>query len=141
MSWLNVSVMSCQRKGERPGAGEGREQLLHRHVQRFRGSGFSAPHGGLHLFHQKSNCLTQLTLGPYVVDRHHKSRRCSRDTYPESYITQYTSIRRAKRVVVAERLRDVLRKGFENPQHPDHRGVMEMPRFRVERARGRNSLY
>jgi len=25
---------------------------------------------------------------------HHESRRCSRDTYPESYITKYTSIRR-----------------------------------------------
>jgi len=25
---------------------------------------------------------------------HHESRRCSRDTYPESYITKYASIRR-----------------------------------------------
>ena len=25
---------------------------------------------------------------------HQESRRCSRDTYPESYITKYTSIRR-----------------------------------------------
>ena len=25
---------------------------------------------------------------------HHESRRCSRDSYPESYITKYTSIRR-----------------------------------------------
>ena len=25
----------------------------------------------------------------------HESRRCSRDTYPESYITKYTRIRRA----------------------------------------------
>ena len=25
---------------------------------------------------------------------YHESRRCSRDTYPESYITKYTSIRR-----------------------------------------------
>ena len=25
---------------------------------------------------------------------YHDSRRCSRDTYPESYITKYTSIRR-----------------------------------------------
>ena len=25
---------------------------------------------------------------------HRESRRCSRDTYPESYITKYTSIRR-----------------------------------------------
>jgi len=29
------------------------------------------------------------SLGGY-----HDSRRCSRDTYPESYITKYTSIRR-----------------------------------------------
>ena len=33
----------------------------------------------------------------FRVDRlwegYHESRRCSRDTYPESYITQYTSIR------------------------------------------------
>jgi len=27
---------------------------------------------------------------------YHKSRRCSRDTYTESYITKYTSIRREK---------------------------------------------
>ena len=26
-------------------------------------------------------------------ERHHASKRCSRDTYPESYITKYTSIR------------------------------------------------
>ena len=26
--------------------------------------------------------------------RYHESRRCSRDTYPESYVTKYTSIRR-----------------------------------------------
>ena len=25
------------------------------------------PHGGVRPFHQKSNCLTQSTLGPYVV--------------------------------------------------------------------------
>ena len=25
---------------------------------------------------------------------YHESRRCSRDTYPETYITKYTSIRR-----------------------------------------------
>ena len=35
-----------------------------------------------------SNCLTVLWEGS------HESRRCSRDTYPESYITKYTSIRR-----------------------------------------------
>jgi len=27
------------------------------------------PHGGLRTFHQKSTCLTQLTLGPYVVKK------------------------------------------------------------------------
>ena len=27
---------------------------------------------------------------------YHESRICSRDTYPESYITKYTSIRRTK---------------------------------------------
>jgi hypothetical protein len=25
---------------------------------------------------------------------YHESRRCSRDTYPESYITKYTSVQR-----------------------------------------------
>ena len=29
--------------------------------------GESLPHGGVRPFHQKSTCLTQLTLGPYVV--------------------------------------------------------------------------
>ena len=29
-----------------------------------------------------------------VVARYHESRRCSRDTYPESHITKYTGIRR-----------------------------------------------
>jgi len=29
-----------------------------------------------------------------VVTSHRESRRCSRDTYPESYITTYTSIQR-----------------------------------------------
>ena len=29
---------------------------------------------------------------------YHESRRCSRDTYPESYITKYTSIRREHKV-------------------------------------------
>ena len=28
------------------------------------------------------------------TDGYHESRRCSGDTYPESYITKYTSIRR-----------------------------------------------
>jgi len=28
------------------------------------------------------------------MEGYHESRRCSRDTYPESYITKYTSIRR-----------------------------------------------
>jgi len=29
----------------------------------------------------------------------HESRKCSRDTYPESYITKYTSIRRFKTII------------------------------------------
>ena len=32
-------------------------------------------------------------MGP-LWEGYHESRRCSRDTYPESYITKYTSIRR-----------------------------------------------
>ena len=31
-----------------------------------------------------------------LSEGYHESRRCSRDTYPESYITKYTSIRRKK---------------------------------------------
>jgi hypothetical protein len=30
----------------------------------------------------------------FLWEGYHERRRCSRDTYPESYITQYTSIRR-----------------------------------------------
>ena len=33
---------------------------------------------------------------------YHESRRCSRETYPESYITNYTSIRRLKHIVAAQ---------------------------------------
>jgi hypothetical protein len=29
-----------------------------------------------------------------ITQGFHESRRCSRDTYPESYITKYTSIQR-----------------------------------------------
>ena len=29
---------------------------------------------------------------------YHESRRCTRNTYPESYITKYTSIRRIRRI-------------------------------------------
>ena len=36
-------------------------------------------------------------------ERHHESRRCSRDTYPESYITKYTSIRRLSCSLFARR--------------------------------------
>ena len=32
-------------------------------------------------------------VGP-LLEGYHESRRCSKDTYPESYITKYTSIRR-----------------------------------------------
>ena len=34
---------------------------------------------------------------------YHESRRCSRDTYPESYITKYTSIRRRRYCLFAEK--------------------------------------
>ena len=30
----------------------------------------------------------------FLWEGYHESRRCSRDTYPESYITKYTSIQR-----------------------------------------------
>ena len=33
---------------------------------------------------------------------YHESKRCSRDTYPESYITKYTNIRRVKSQTVYE---------------------------------------
>ena len=75
------------------------------------------PHGGVRPLHQKSTCLTQSALGPYAVqiwsrnvrkseptkpsrstvwvdhfpkgwEGYRESRRCSRDTYPESYITK-----------------------------------------------------
>jgi len=45
------------------------------------GCGVHAPVAG-------DNTFTQATC------RHHESRRCSRDTHPESYITKYTSIQR-----------------------------------------------
>ena len=35
------------------------------------------------------------TLAGPLWAGHRESRRCSRDTYPESYITKYTSIRRS----------------------------------------------
>jgi len=36
-------------------------------TQQTLGSDLGVPHGGLRPFHQKSSCLTQLTLGPCVV--------------------------------------------------------------------------
>ena len=36
----------------------------------------------------------RLRVGWLNWEGYHESRRCSRDTYPESYITKYTSIRR-----------------------------------------------
>ena len=43
-----------------------------------------------------NSCITQLKAqGPSRTCKgYRESRRCSRDTYPESYITKYTSIRR-----------------------------------------------
>ena len=35
-----------------------------------------------------------LSQGVILWEGYHESRRCSRDTYPESYITKFTSIRR-----------------------------------------------
>ena len=35
-------------------------------------------------------------LTSWVWEGYHKSKRCSRDTYPESYVIKYTSIRRLK---------------------------------------------
>ena len=32
----------------------------------------------------------------FCLGGYHKSRGCSKDTYPESYITKYTRIRRSK---------------------------------------------
>jgi len=53
----------------------------------------------------RSWCRTQKTLAislllesprdlHYILEGYHHSRRCSRYTYPESYITKHTSIRR-----------------------------------------------
>jgi len=47
------------------------------------------PHGGVRPFHQKSTCLTQLTLGPYVV------HNWSRDT-PESGVNETLLLHRVK---------------------------------------------
>ena len=40
--------------------------------------------------------FTELIVSGLIgsTDLYHESRRCSKDTYPESYITKYTSIRR-----------------------------------------------
>ena len=40
------------------------------------------------------NRVRDHTLVAPFWEGHHESRRCSRDTYPDSYITKYTSIRR-----------------------------------------------
>ena len=54
----------------------------------------------------KAGCAVQTSQLMSVIDSqtrgtslggYHGSRRCSRDTYPESYITKYTSIRRKVR--------------------------------------------
>ena len=45
-------------------------------VRRVRELGGDRPHGGLRPFHQKSTCLTQLTLVPYVVRMWSRARLC-----------------------------------------------------------------
>ena len=42
----------------------------------------SVPHGGLRPVHQKSTCITQLTLGPYVVQIRSRSVQISERTKP-----------------------------------------------------------
>jgi len=49
------------------------------------------------------------STGP-LWEGYHESRRCSRDTYPESYITKYTSIRRSTRERQGLRERHLLAK-------------------------------
>jgi len=41
----------------------------------------------------RSSVGWKVIVGP-LWEGYHESRRCSRDNYPESYITEYTSIRR-----------------------------------------------
>jgi len=47
--------------------------------------------------------VSQLLMGP-LWEGYRESRRCSRDTYPESYITQYTSIRRKYEPAIGPRI-------------------------------------
>ena len=42
------------------------------------------PHGGVRPFHQKSTCLTQITLGPYVVQIWSRTPRISAGSKPSN---------------------------------------------------------
>ena len=52
--------------------------------------------------YSKAQIVELLLDEQYPIDRLwegcRESRRCSRDTYPESYVTKYTSIRRSNHV-------------------------------------------
>ena len=56
------------------------------------------PRAGLALPARRRACrihtLIDHTLVGPLWEGYRESRRCSRDTYPESYITKYTSVRR-----------------------------------------------
>ena len=58
-------------------------------------SAHAAPHAGSPLPHMIDSGL----VGSTDWERYHNSRRCSRGTYPESYITKYTSVRRYRAAV------------------------------------------
>jgi len=44
--------------------------------------------------------MVLIDSGSPLWEGYHESRGCSRDTYPESHITKYTSIRRLKACLV-----------------------------------------
>jgi len=48
--------------------------------------------------------VDRLRIGWPLWEGNHESRRCSRDTYPESYITKYTSIRNERVGLTLKRL-------------------------------------
>jgi len=53
----------------------------------------------------KQNRFLQYQNEVLLSEGYRESRRCSRDTYPESYITKYTSIRRLKHLGLKVKLK------------------------------------
>jgi len=101
VEWYKSLWASNTRPPRNRGQGGAERQKRTVPSQGSRNSGYTPNYGGAVSYERGTpvvkavgSATPTIERWPMILGGYHESRKCSRDTYPESYITKYTSMRR-----------------------------------------------